>query len=85
MSKELYVVVQDDMDGSFSPRFTFDRAWVLKAQKLHEEGKLKYDDIPGIDGDGFHYTTLIVPDECTLQSLGIKYDLSDSFSDIVEM
>jgi len=85
MSKELYVLVQDSMDGSYIPKFTFSKEWITKAEKLHDDGKLGWDDIVGIDGDGFHYTTITVPDECTLQSLGIRDDLASSFSHILEM
>ena len=73
MAKKLFVLISDGGDGSYNPRFTFNEEWIKKQEVLHQDGKLDYDSL-GCDGDGFHYTTLTVPDECTLQSLGISYD-----------
>lgn len=42
-------------------------------KKKNDKGELDYYDI-GCDGDGFHYDVLMVPDECTLESLGIRSD-----------
>ena len=30
-----------------------------------------------MDGDGFHYDVLTVPDECTMESLGIRWDCAE--------
>lgn len=73
MSKKLFVFVSDGGDGSYSTQFTFNEEWVKKQQELYDNGVLEYPEL-GVDGDGFHYRTLTVPDECTLQSLGISYD-----------
>jgi len=71
--KELFVLVSDSGDGSYSTCYTFNKDWITNMEKLQEHGDLEYDDI-GCDGDGFHYNVLIVPDECTLETLGIQHD-----------
>lgn len=73
MTKKLFVLVQDCGDGSYSPRFTMNEEWIKNQQEKYDNGDLEYDDI-GVDGDGFHYRVLNVPDECTLESLGVSYD-----------
>ena len=76
MSKKLFVLVNDLGDGSFSPIYTFNEEWIKRQEELDEEGELEYPDI-GCDGDGFHYDILLVPDECTLKSLGIDWDCAE--------
>ena len=73
MAKKLFVLVSDGGDGSYSPRFTFNEEWIAQQQEKYNNGELDWDNL-GCDGDGFHYTVLTVPDECTLASLGIFYD-----------
>ena len=58
----------------FSPRYTMNEKWIAQQQEKHDNGELEYDSI-GCDGDGFHFDTLEVPDECTLNSLGISLGL----------
>lgn len=70
--KTLYVLVSDGGDGSFHPHFTFNKEWIDEREREYEENG--YTEGIGQDGDGFHYTELTVPDECTLKSLGISYD-----------
>lgn len=76
MAKKLFVLVADGGDGSFYPKYTFNEEWILERERLDEEGELDCESI-GCDGDGFHYDVLMVPDECTLESLGIHYDAAD--------
>jgi hypothetical protein len=71
--KKLYVLVNDGGDGSYYPQYTFNEEWIKKMDDADADGNLEYGNI-GVDGDGFHYETLTVPDECTLESLGIRYD-----------
>lgn len=73
MSKKLFVLVGDAGDGSFFTQYTFNEDWIKEKEEKEERGEL---DIPsvGYDGDGFHYDILTVPDECTLESLGIEWD-----------
>ena len=74
--KKLFVLVSDSGDGSFHPRYTFNASWIVEQLRLDHAGLLEYDDI-GRDGDGFHYDTLMVPDECTYESLGISYPVGE--------
>lgn len=71
--KKLYILVADGGDGSYHPQFTMNEEWIKQQQdRYDEEG---YDEYAiGVDGDGFHYYTLMVPDDATLESLGIRYD-----------
>lgn len=73
MAKPLFVLVDDGGDGSYSVRYTMNRDWIDHQQNLYDDGELEYPAL-GVDGDGFHYSVMLVPDECTLESLGIKYD-----------
>lgn len=72
-TKKLFVLISDGGDGSFYPHYTFNEQWIAKQKEKDQRGELEYDDL-GCDGDGFHYDVLNVPEECTLESLGIRYD-----------
>ena len=69
--KKLFVLISDGGDGSYYPEFTFNEEWIERQQEAYDLDELEYDSL-GCDGDGFHYTVLTVPDECTLQSLGVS-------------
>lgn len=71
--KKLFVLISDGGDGSFYPHYTFNEDWIKEQEEKNDKGELDYYDI-GCDGDGFHYDVLMVPDECTLESLGIISD-----------
>jgi hypothetical protein len=70
--KTLYILVSDGGDGSYYPQFTFSKVWIDAQQERYDNHG--YNEGIGQDGDGFHYTELSVPDECTLKSLGIRRD-----------
>ena len=70
-TKPLYVLVADGGDGSYYPKFTLDEDWIDRQQALYDAGELEYDAV-GVDGDGFHYTTIQVPVDATYESLGIN-------------
>jgi len=72
--KALYVLVSGG-DGSYYPKYTFNKEWIKYMENLDTLGELEYDDI-GCDGDGFHYDIITVPVDCTLISLGITRDCS---------
>lgn len=76
MAKKLFVLVSDNGDGSYSPCYTFNEVWIRQQREKYNKGEIDYTEI-GVDGDGFHYDVLTVPDECTLQSLGISSDCAD--------
>ena len=76
MSKKLFQLVSNGGDGSYSIQSTFNEDWINEQQKRYDNDELDYEYDAGIDGDGFHYDILTVPDNCTLESLGIHYDCS---------
>lgn len=69
--KKLFVLVSNGGDGSYYPQFTFNEEWIERQQEAYDLDELEYDSI-GCDGDGFHYEVLTIPDECTLESLGVS-------------
>lgn len=75
-TKELYVIVSNGGDGSYYPQFTFNKEYLDKLQQQCDNDDPDFDYETYSDGDGFHYTTLIVPARCTLESLGISYDFA---------
>ena len=70
-TKPLYVLVSDGGDGSYSPIFTLDEAWIARQRARDDAGELDCEDV-GVDGDGFHYTVIQVPEDATYESLGIR-------------
>lgn len=83
-TKPLYVFVFDGSDGSYSTGYTMDSEFVAKLHKAYDEGRLTYDTGGGllIDGDGFHYDTLNVPESVTAESLGVPMLDAEDFSDL---
>lgn len=81
-TKNLYVLVSDGGDGSYSTVFTLDAAWIARQEARYDNDDLEHGDI-GVDGDGFHYSTVQVPLDATYESLGIHYhvDLDDDDED----
>lgn len=78
MAKTLYVLVSDGGDGSYYPHYTFNAEFIRKMNDAYESGQIDYESV-GCDGDGFHYDTIKVPDECTYESMGItdcSYELN---------
>jgi hypothetical protein len=70
-TKILYVLIGNNGDGSYYPRYTFNKNWINEQEEKYQRGELDYEADLGIDGDGFHYDELTVPSTCTLDSLGI--------------
>jgi hypothetical protein len=68
--KNLYVLMSNNGDGSSSIRATFDGKLVEEMQNQYDEGELDFE--TWADGDGFHYSTWTVPDECTPESIGFS-------------
>lgn len=69
--KPLFVLVSDSGDGSYSTVYCLEPEVIAQWEEAYRQGELEYDN-PGVDGDGFHYTTLMVPDEVTYESLGVS-------------
>lgn len=83
MAKTLYVLVSNGGDGSYYPHYTFDAEFIQKLNDRDLAGLMDCEDL-GCDGDGFHYDTILVPDECTLENMGIDdcaYDIEDELED----
>ena len=81
-TKPLYVLIVDCGDGSYHPRYTFDTELLKKLEVAYDENRMDFDNGIGCDGDGFHYSTLMVPVECTAESLGISATvLDDDYAD----
>lgn len=74
--KKLFVLINNGGDGSCYPEYTFNEEWIKEQEEKADRDELEYDDI-GCDGDGFHYDVLTVPDEATLESLGIPWDCAE--------
>lgn len=71
--KTLYVLPSNNGDGSCTIKYTFNMDWIMAMEEAYSSGE-DFDYERWADGDGFHYDSLTVPDECTLKSLGILYD-----------
>lgn len=78
--KTLFIFTSDGGDGSYYPRFTLNKKLVAELQKAYDDGLADCENCIGIDGDGFHYAEINVPDESTYESLGINYALPDDYA-----
>ena len=81
---KLYILISDGGDGSYYPQFTLNGQLIEKLQKAADEGLMHYDNGVGMDGDGFHFEAINVPDGSTPESLGISViddDYADRFFD----
>lgn len=77
-TKNLYVVIKNCGDGSSTACYTFNEKWIRSHEFRYEAGLMDcYEMEEWCDGDGFHYDILTVPEECTLESLGIHYDCAE--------
>lgn len=77
MAKKLFLLVSDNGDGSYSIGKTLNADWIGRQQERYGNSELEHGDL-GVDGDGFHYSTVNVPDDATLESLGILWDCADT-------
>ena len=68
--KKLYILTSNNGDGRSSVRATFDGALVAEMEEKYNSAELDYE--RWVDGDGFHYDTWTVPDECTPESMGFN-------------
>lgn len=78
--KTLYILTSDGGDGSRGVHFTFDKDFIDLLQKKYDNDELDYDSL-GVDGDGFGYATLTVPDDFTLQN---HSDAAVDYADMLE-
>ena len=70
--KNLYVLVTDD-GRRYMPCFTLNKEWIDEQQALCNAGELDSEAI-GASAGWFSYETVLVPDDATLEALGIKMD-----------
>lgn len=75
MAKQLYVLVGNNGDGSTTVYGTFNKLLLDRLERYLEVCSDRRDQF--YDGDGFHYQTWNLPDECTAQSVGF-YDLDSN-------
>lgn len=80
-TKKLYVLISDGGDGSYSANYTFSTELIQKLEKAADADLMDYENGIGCDGDGFHYDTLSVPEDCTYESLGIRHPIAEDFAD----
>lgn len=66
--KKLYLLTRNNGDGSTSIEATFDESIIDEMENKYDNDELDFE--TWVDGDGFHYKTLTVPDECTPESMG---------------
>lgn len=68
---KLYLLVNDGGDGSYHISYSLSRAKIEELQAKYDNGDADCGDV-GVDGDGFHYSTIEVPDGSTAASLGLS-------------
>jgi hypothetical protein len=67
--KTLFLLISDGGDGSQSIQFSFDDELVGLMQDDHDFAVIGEN---WMSGDGLQVTTIRVPDECTMESLGVS-------------
>lgn len=77
----LYLLTRNNGDGSYSIQYALEDV-ILLLQELYNKNKMDYENGYGVDGDGFHYDVLTLPDGVTASSIGVTGLLS--FDDIFE-
>ncbi len=75
--RKLFVLVSNGGDGSYNAQYTMNEAWIAEQQRRYDNDECDCEYDIGIDGDGFHYDVLTVPDGCSLESLGIDFDCAE--------
>jgi hypothetical protein len=73
--KTLFVLVGNGGDGSYHPQYTFNEKFIDYLENSDNDDYM--------DGDGFHYDTITVPDECTLENMGLS-DCAEGYEDELE-
>jgi hypothetical protein len=66
--KNLFVLNCNLGDGSSCIKATFDAELIKEMEDKYNIGELEFE--TWCDGDGFHYETWTVPDECTPENMG---------------
>lgn len=71
-TKQIFILIKNNGDGSSSTRFVLDPKLIVAMERADEMGLLDCEQHAGVDGDGFHYSTINVPENFTPQDLGIS-------------
>ena len=82
---KLRVLISDGGDGSYHPVYVLDDLVIKHLQDAYDQGRMDYENGYGVDGDGFHYSTIIVPDDSTAASLGVDLLTIDEVQDFAEL
>lgn len=69
----VYLFTQDNGDGSSSIVAVSDPQVVSEIKELMDDDMWDFENGFGVDGDGFHYMTMYLPDELDLNTLGISF------------
>lgn len=69
---KLYILVKDGGDGSYYPCYVLDVDVIVRLQELADTDVMDYENGWGVDGDGFHYSTINIPDGTTAADLGVS-------------
>lgn len=69
---KLYILVKDGGDGSYYPIYVLDTDVIVRLQELADDDVMDYENGWGVDGDGFHYDCVNVPDGTTAADLGVS-------------
>ena len=78
--KKVFELISDSGDGSYHVNHTMDETFVAFLKQRYDRGECEHDDM-GCDGDGFHYSVLSVPVECTPESMGFTdVSLDDAYA-----
>jgi hypothetical protein len=79
---KLYVLISNGGDGSYYPLYVLNPQHIERLQNAYDNEKLDYEYGPGVDGDGFHYSAINVPDGSTEDSLGIRFMSDEEIDDL---
>lgn len=82
-SKNIYLLVSDCGDGSYSISYVLDSETLTLMEKAYDEGLMDYD-APGVDGDGFSYRTMKVPEDWTALDMGLSEHCVHTYDEIME-
>lgn len=69
----LFILTSDGGDGSYYPKFVLDPVVIAMLEAAYDRGVMDCENGYGVDGDGFHYEKINVPEGSTAESLGIPY------------
>jgi hypothetical protein len=84
MAKKLYILISNGGDGSYYPQYVLDFEVLNLIQEAYDQDLVDYESCPGVDGDGFHWDQINIPDDATPDSLGISVMTVEDVKDMLE-